>query len=461
MSVQLMAWSCTVLLMAASAVAAEPIQPPPAASAQAPAEGPGTQGSDDDAGASEAAAAEDQDAGDDESNGRVRVYLDCFEFGPSSCFPEFLRERIDFVDFVRQPQDADVHLLASGQETGGGGRELVLRFVGRGRFAGHDHDLKAITGVSDTENTRREVILRTVLVGLLDYVAQDGIPPGVRIEVETEGTQRERVQAEDPWNLWVFSVQLDGSYESDERSSEREWEMELGADRVTERWKMTFGARLNHSREHFELEDGDELDVVRRDRRVSGFAARSLGPHWSAGLRGRVSSSTFDNEELAVLFSPAVEYSLFPYEQYATRQLIFQYSVGPQWQRYSEETIFRKLRETLVQHRVLASLDQREPWGSLSASFEFEQYLHDLSKYSLEGYGDVNLRIARGLSLNLSGSASRIRDQLSLPLRDASDEEVLLRLRQLESGYEFEFRFGVTYSFGSLFNNVVNPRFGD
>jgi hypothetical protein len=57
-------------------------------------------------------------------------------------------------------------------------------------------------------------------------------------------------------------------------------------------------------------------------------------------------------------------------------------------------------------------------------------------------------------------SASRIRDQLSLPRRDATEEEVLLRLRQLSSGFETEGRFGLTYQFGSRFASIVNPRFG-
>ena len=146
---------------------------------------------------------------------RVRVYLDCPGGGPGGggfqdqCFSEYLRERIDFVDFVRQPQDAEVHVLASGQETGGGGREVVLRFVGRERFVGHDHALRALTQIGDTENTRRAVVLRTVIIGLLDFVAHDGIPPGVNLSVTTGTAESvEPAPVEDPWNLWVFSVRL-------------------------------------------------------------------------------------------------------------------------------------------------------------------------------------------------------------------------------------------------------------
>jgi hypothetical protein len=64
------------------------------------------------------------------------------------------------------------------------------------------------------------------------------------------------------------------------------------------------------------------------------------------------------------------------------------------------------------------------------------------------------------LSVSVEANASRIRDQLSLPRRDATDQEILLRLRELQSGYKFSFDIGIEYTFGSLFNNIVNPRFG-
>ena len=105
-------------------------------------------------------------------------------------------------------------------------------------------------------------------------------------------------------------------------------------------------------------------------------------------------------------------------------------------------------------------MDQRQPWGSLEAGVEWSQYLHDLGKYRLEIDAEVSLRVVRGLSVNVEGNASRIRDQLSLPRRSATSEEVLLRLRELQSGYEVQFSFGLSYRFGSLFNNIVNPRFG-
>jgi hypothetical protein len=392
---------------------------------------------------------------------RARVYLDCPGGGGSDqCFSEFLRERITFVDFVRQPQDADLHVIANSRGTGGGGREVALRFLGQNRFAGHDHELRATTRLGDTENTQREVVLRTVMIGLLDYVTHDGIPPGVNVAVTTEAGRSPETPPDDPWDAWVFNVRAGGSVDADARSRERQSNLNLTADRVTHAWKISVGGRVSQSVETFDLDEDEPFSVTRSDRSVNWFAAKSLGPHWSLGLSGRASRSTFSNAEFSLGASPAVEFSVFPYEQYATRQLRLQYEAGVTRTRYFEVTLFDKLQETLWRHEFSTTLDQRQTWGSLRAGFSFAQYLHDRSKYRLQSSGQVSLRVTRGLSVNLSGSASRIHDQLSLPLREATDEEVLLRIRQLQSNYQVRLNFGVTYSFGSIFNNIINPRFG-
>jgi hypothetical protein len=387
---------------------------------------------------------------------RLRVYLDC----GGECFNDYLRDEIAFVDFVRQPQDADVHVFASSRDTGGGGREVTLRFVGLGRFAGHDEVLRAVSVIGDTENTRRDLVLRTAEVALLAFIAREGLPTDVRVSVDAERGDTGRTTVDDPWNAWVFSIRGSANLEAEESSRERSWNLNLGADRITEQWKLTFGASLDQTTEEFDLDEDDPFEVTRRERDANWFAARSLGPHWSIGLEGRVESSTFDNTKFAFDTSPAIEYSVFPYEQYATRQLRLQYSLGVAHAKYNEITLFEKLEETHPVHEASITLDRREPWGALDASLEFSQFLHDTSKYRIELDGEVSFRITRGLSVDFEGSVSRVRDQLALPRRDATPEEVLLRLRELQSEYEYRFDVGFTFSFGSLFNNTVNPRFG-
>ena len=385
---------------------------------------------------------------------RLRVFLDC------DCFQNFLRDEIRFVDFVHQAQDADVHILSTTSDTGGGGQETVLRLVGRGRFTGHDQELKAISQTAEAEATRRERIKRTVEVGLAAYLAREGLPANVSIEVGGEREEGASRQGNDPWNSWVFSVRGSADFNIEETQRDRSWNIEAGADRITEAWIMTFGAGFNKEIEEFDLDEDEPLKAVRHERTGSWFVAKSVGPHWSLGLDGQVESSTFGNTKFAWQTAPAIEFSFFPYSEYARRQLRFMYGVGVAHARYNEITLFGKLEETHPVHEAEIAFERREPWGSLDVNLDFNQFLHDLSKYRLEASGELSWRITRGLSIDMEGSISRVRDQLALPRRDATQEEVLLRLRELQSAYEISFDIGFTYSFGALYNNVVNPRFG-
>ena len=197
-----------------------------------------------------------------------------------------------------------------------------------------------------------------------------------------------------------------------------------------------------------------------RERDVDWLVVKALGEHWSAGARGSLGSSTFENTEFAIEAAPAIEFNVFPYSAYTRRQLRLQYAIGPRSANYYEETIFGQTEETLLKHEISGAFEQTERWGSLQASLEWSQYLHDPELSRLEADGEVSWRLARGLSVTAEVNASRIRDQISLPRRGATPEEILLELRELQSGYEYQVSFGVTYTFGSIYSSIVNPRFG-
>src|SRR5215207_8459045 len=96
---------------------------------------------------------------------RVQVFLDC-----SDCFADFLREETTFVDFVRDRNDADVHVIITSTGTGSGGREYSVGFIGARGHLGRDLTLKAVTGTGDPEDVRRRHVLNALRVGLLQYV---------------------------------------------------------------------------------------------------------------------------------------------------------------------------------------------------------------------------------------------------------------------------------------------------
>lgn len=386
---------------------------------------------------------------------RLQVFLDC-----DRCYGEFLREETPFVDFVRDRTQAALHIIITSVETGSGGREYVLSLTGLGPLDGRDTTLKVFTTTGEPDDLRRRRILTGLHLGLLPYIARDGVPQDLALTVAMAGRVEGPTARNDPWNSWVFSLRGSGSFSGEESNTEREFSAEFGADRITPNWKMTFGLDIDQETEAFDLDDDDPVTVRRSEREFRWLIAKALGEHWSAGARGEVRSSTFDNLDLRVAAAPAVEFNVFPYSAYQRRQLRAQYSLGVLHQAYQEETLFRKLDETLPAHEIAVVYDQRERWGSVEAEVEWFQYLHDLSKSRIEANGELSWRIVQGLSVSVDVRASRIRDQIALRRRGATPEEILLRLRDLRSGYEYGVSFGFTYTFGSIFSSIVNPRFG-
>jgi hypothetical protein len=109
---------------------------------------------------------------------------------------------------------------------------------------------------------------------------------------------------------------------------------------------------------------------------------------------------------------------------------------------------------------LTAAVNQIQPWGRTRISLTGSQYLHDAALNQVALSGSVSLRLFRGFSVNASGFYAWVRDQLFLPAGEATTEEILLQQRQLQTSFTYFTSFGFSYQFGSIFNNVVNPRFG-
>ena len=61
-----------------------------------------------------------------QTGSEIRVFLDCRD----NCFQDFMREEIEFVEYVRDPREADVHVIVTTSTTGAGGRERAISFIG-------------------------------------------------------------------------------------------------------------------------------------------------------------------------------------------------------------------------------------------------------------------------------------------------------------------------------------------
>ncbi|MBT8338252.1 MAG: hypothetical protein KJO11_16815, partial [Gemmatimonadetes bacterium] len=70
------------------------------------------------------------------------VFFDCD--GPN-CNSQYYRTEITWVNWVRDRQDSDVHLIVTSQGTGAGGREYQLDFIGEGEFEGYEDQIRHTT----------------------------------------------------------------------------------------------------------------------------------------------------------------------------------------------------------------------------------------------------------------------------------------------------------------------------
>lgn len=386
----------------------------------------------------------------------VRVYLDCRAF----CDDDFLRTELTFVDWVRDREDSDVHLLVTTEGTGSGGRAYSLFLMGRRAFAGLGDTLVYHAAATDTQDERRRGLARMVRLGLVRYLARTRLASQLMVVVERAGPGAPaQPSGRDPWNNWVFTIGLDGNAFGESQTSSTRLSGRLTASRITDQWKTRLRLNGRRSTSSFELTDSTTLETVTEGYNASGLMVRSLGDHWSGGVEARAATSTIENLDLAATVSAGLEYSFFPYRESTRRLLTLQYRLELAHYDYTEETIFGKVQEVLANQALTLSLSSQQPWGSANGALEASTFLHDFSKNRFSIYGGVSVRVVKGLSVNLSGDYSRIRDQLSLQAGGLTDDEILLRLRQLATGYRYSLFFGVSYRFGSILNNVVNPRF--
>lgn len=383
------------------------------------------------------------------------LYLDCSGF---YCETDFYRTDLAFVDHVRERMAADVHVLITREMTGGGGSAYVLAFYGQRRFAGLSDTLTLAMPQGATEDEQRRAISRTVKLGLARYLARTPDASRTTVSLAAPDTTAPRAApARDAWNAWVFRIgaNVNASRERDYRNDYVY--ASINASRVTEAWKTNLRLNENYSGNAFDI-GGETVTSVRRDFGGALQEVRSLGEHWSAGLRANAGSSTYLNEHLVASVSPVMEYNVYPYRESTRRSLMLQYAVGARHFRYIDTTVYFRTRESRPFQSMNVALSEKEKWGSLTFEVSGYHFLNDLSKSRLTFYGEADVRLIKGLNLNLFGNYAVLHDQIYLAKGQLTREEVLLRQSQLATTYRAFVYAGINYTFGSVLNNVVNPR---
>ncbi len=382
----------------------------------------------------------------------VKLFIDC-----SRCDMNYIRREISFVNYVRDVNEAELYVRETSQPTGSGGMEYTYFFQGQDRFDGMTDTLVYSSRPDDTYDRTRTGRTNMMKMGLIRYVAKTPIHQEVVISHSSEFQEEEIM---DKWNNWVFEIETSPRYESEESLTEFSIFNSLNISKITPEWKIETDFRHMDSRTKYTYEDST-YKMGRTNFNFDNLIVKSLGEHWSYGARLDLGTSTFSNTKFNVDFSPSLEYNLFPYSESTHHQLRFLYGIGYSHFNYNDTTIYNKIREGHMKQTLEVAYEVQEKWGSVNVSLEGSNYFHDLTKNMIRFDGNINIRLIKGLSLSIRGGVARIRDQLSLVKGELTEADLLLRIQEVASGYRIDGRLGLTYTFGSIYNNIVNPRFGN
>jgi len=373
----------------------------------------------------------------------------------SSLDPAYFQKEIAFVNFVQTEAEAQVIAEVVSRKTDGG-EEFTIALTGQKEFAGMNDVLKRTAAPAESPDTAKAEAARLLKLGLMRYVSKTPIAGRIGLSFMD---QVKPTSVTDPWNFWVFGLSVNTFLNGEQSYKMSELYGSASARRITPDWKLGFSASGSTYTNTYSVGDYN-YESTSKSLSFSGLAVRSLSDHWSIGATLGVSSSTYSNLKLNISPAVAVEYDIFPYSESTKRQLRILYTVGFNAGRYREMTIYDKMKETHMKQSLDITLELKQPWGTISTSLDGSHYFYDLKKNHLSLDGEISVRIWKGLNFNFSGGGSRIHDQIYLAKGEASLEEVLLQRRQLETTYNYFFSVGLSLSFGSIYSNVVNPRFG-
>ncbi|NHF58073.1 DUF481 domain-containing protein [Flavobacteriaceae bacterium TP-CH-4] len=382
----------------------------------------------------------------------IKMFLEC------NCEKNYIRQEIDFISHVRDQDLANVQLNIYDIANGSGGRTYKLDFVGKDVYDGVLLKREYDTNANMTPDEVRKGLAVAIKSGLLRYLVDSDLGENITYQINRDGQAKlQDIDFDDPWNNWIFEVY--GAAELEKEASRRNFEYEVGfeTDRVTEKWRIRGDFEMSQATSNF-VRDEEEFSSSRERYYGFGSVVRSLSDHWSAGIFAGADYNTFNNLDVALNLTPAVEYNIFPYREVLRREIVFAYKIGYLHNDYIETTIFGKDRESLFNHSLDIQVRYRQPWGNLYSRLRASSFLNDFSKNRTQLFGRLSIRIIKGLAVRFSGRVEYIQDQINLPAGDASLEDLLLQQKQIATDFELGFSVGLSYTFGSAFNNIINTR---
>ena len=379
---------------------------------------------------------------------KVKAYLDC-----SRCDENFIKQETSFLDYVRDQDLADVVIFIRDIWNPSGGRSYEIEIDGNNAF----RDISSTTKVSgfstDTSSSLRDKILNKLKLALVPFLDKAEYDLNVKVDTNFDDLEIN----DDKWKNWVF--ELSGSYNSDKEESRRSnrYEIQFEIDKVTEDWRIGIDLERDERNREFYSDDNVYLSN-RKTTSLRGRVVRSISDHFSAGVFFGAFQNTYENIDFNRYIAPAIEYSFYPYKDVLSKEITLAYRIGTGKRNYIEKTIYGYENQTLTSQTLTLNIRFRQKWGNISSYIDGTQFLNDGTKKRFSLRSNLDIRVFEGLAVRFSGNISLIREQYSLAAGNTSVEDLLLQQRRIASDYETNFSIGLSYTFGSIYNSIINTR---
>ena len=391
-------------------------------------------------------------------NNYLRVYLN--STSDNSNFinnnENYIKVKLWYIDYVRDPKEAQVHIIINSQPTASGGSQYSIRFLGKEKFENKNDTLTYIAKYENSNRETRDELTNVITMGLMPYLASNGQQKHMTFDY----TDRSKLveQSIDKWNNWVYTATLNAYLNGDKVSQIFVGDGSLSAAKITDKWKSRFTIGGSFGSNNYETSTYNYSGSTNIFD-VKALQVKSLNEHWSLGLEAGYYSSTYSNIKSQFSIAPGVEYNLFPYSQSINHLFTFKYRIQPLLNTYLHETVYYKNTEFLFNNILDLTYTHIASWGNISSTLTTQNYLNVSNAYRIDLINQMNFRVATGLFFNVTGNVSYINNQLSLSSQSYTNEEIILKQREALTNYSYSLVVGIRYSFGSIFNNIVNPRY--
>lgn len=379
-----------------------------------------------------------------------RIFIDC-----SRCDMSFIRTELHYVNYVIDRNDADIFIMVTRQGTASGGTQQTLTIEGREAFAGMNDTLSFVIEQDMTDDEARKEMVKWLQMGLVKYLVRTPLANDMEISFRSA---KPLEQPEDKWDYWVFRTSMNAWFNGESSYQSLHSNYRFSASRTTEALKLSARLHANLDMNTYDLGD-TSITSESSSQALYLLYVKSISDHFSIGATAGIRGSTYSNLDRAIWINPTIEYNVYPYSESTRRELTFKYLLGLDLNAYNEVTIFDKTKEQLLSESLWIEYEVKEPWGSTEIRLAGSHYFHDLSKYRLDIWAELSLKLLKGFSFDLRGNYSMIHDQLTLPKGTATQEEILLHRQEMATQFDYWGSMGISYTFGSIYNNIVNPRF--